>query len=74
MKEALSLSSNVRKPIAHAIHDPSRSIAAPPIPFQSAKPHEAEKGFLNIPITLDGPLASPYPTGGGSEVRSTTEG
>ncbi|KAF8815733.1 hypothetical protein BYT27DRAFT_7079187, partial [Phlegmacium glaucopus] len=46
-KEALTRSSGVRKPLADVIHDPSRSAAAPPIPFQSAKPHAVEKGFLD---------------------------
>jgi hypothetical protein len=47
-KEALTRSAGVRRPLADVIHDPSRSAAAPPIPFQAAKPHVVEKGFLNI--------------------------
>jgi hypothetical protein len=47
-KEALTRSAGVRKPLADVIHDPTRSAAAPPIPFQAAKPHVVEKGFLNV--------------------------
>ena len=47
-KEALTRSAGVRKPLANVIHDPSRSAAAPPIPFQSAKLHVVKKGFLNV--------------------------
>ena len=48
MKEALTHSAGVRKPLADDIHDPSRSAAAPPVPFQVAKPHVIEKGFLDF--------------------------
>jgi len=47
-KEALTRSAGVRKPLTNVIHDPSRSAAAPPIPFQAAKPHVIEKGFLDV--------------------------
>ena len=47
-KEALTRSAGVRKPLADVIHDPSRSAAAPPIPFQSVKPHVVENGFLDV--------------------------
>lgn len=47
-KEALTRSSGVRKPLTDTIHDPSRSAAAPPIPFQPAKLHAVEKGFLEF--------------------------
>ena len=47
IKEALSRSSGIRKPLANDIHDLLRSVAAPPIPFQSRMPHVVEKGFVD---------------------------
>ena len=41
-------SAAVRKPLADVIHDPSRSAAAPPIPFQAAKPHVVENRLLDV--------------------------
>ena len=48
IKEALTRSSGVRKPLANIIHDPLRSAAAPPIPFQSRMPHIVEAGFIDF--------------------------
>ena len=48
IKEALTRSAGARKPLADVIHDPSRSAAASLIPYQAAKPHIVEKGFLNV--------------------------
>ena len=46
-KEALSLSSEIRKPLASLIHDPSRSSNAPPIHHHTPTPQIAKKGFLD---------------------------
>ncbi|KIM37652.1 hypothetical protein M413DRAFT_20280 [Hebeloma cylindrosporum] len=46
IKEALSLSSEVRKPLTRIIHDSQRSVAAPAVPFQTLNQHVAGKGFL----------------------------
>jgi hypothetical protein len=47
IKEALSRTAGVRKPLANVIHDPLHSAAAPPIPFQSRMPHIVEIGFID---------------------------
>lgn len=64
-KEALSLSSEIRKPLARLIHNPLRSANAPPIPHHMPTPQTAaaEKGFLNIDnLNLNTVNMQPAPT------------
>lgn len=53
IKEALSLTSGIRKPLALYIHDPSRSENAPPIPHHMPTPQTAKKGFINVDDTAN---------------------
>lgn len=49
IKETLSLSAEVRKPLSLIIHDPLRSTKAPAIPQNQLTLHHATKGFLDMP-------------------------
>ena len=51
IKETLSLSAEVRKPLSLVIHDPLRSTRAPAIPQNQLRLHHATKGLLDIPTT-----------------------
>ena len=51
IKETLSLSAEVRKPLSLVIHDPLRSTRAPAIPQNQLRLHHTPKGLLNIPAT-----------------------
>ena len=51
IKETLSFSAEVRKPLSLIIHDPLRSTRAPAIPQNQLTLHHATKGFLDIPAT-----------------------
>ena len=51
IKETLSLSAEVRKPLSLVIHDPLRSSKAPAIPHNQLRLHHATKGLLDISTT-----------------------
>ena len=48
--ETLSLSANVRAPISNIIHDPTRSVRAPPVPQQPLQPHSVPRGLLELEV------------------------
>lgn len=49
IKESLSLSFDVRKPLTAILRDPARSVAAPPVPQQNMNLHFVDKGLLTLP-------------------------
>jgi hypothetical protein len=51
IKETLSLSAGVRKPLSLAIHDPLRSTRAPAIPQNQLRLHHVTKGLLEVSTT-----------------------
>ena len=48
IKETLTTTSEARKSLSITLRDPSRSLAAPPIPQQQLQPHVVTAGFLQL--------------------------
>ena len=49
IKESLSLSHDVRKPLVTTLTDPARSITVPPVPQQPMTLHSVDQGLLTLP-------------------------
>ena len=58
IKETLTTTSEARKSLSVALRDPSRSLAAPPIPQQQLQPHVVAAGYLQLgPAVTEPPVA-----------------
>jgi hypothetical protein len=53
VKETLSITADVRRPLSLLIHDPHRSTMAPEVPVHTQAPLVVEKGLLGFSPTPD---------------------
>jgi hypothetical protein len=55
VKEALSLTADDRRPVAHLVHNPSRSLIAPSIAAKPLQVHRVTTGFANSSSAVTAP-------------------